>query len=79
MLSDRCLSVGVSVCATLCLVTFVYCRQMVAWFKMPLGTEAGLGSGHTVLDGKTALPHEKGHSSFMRFPPYFYIRFRRTR
>jgi len=41
MLSDRCLS--------LCLVTLVYCGQMVGWIKMPLGTE---------VDG--AVPPRKG-------------------
>ena len=28
----------------------VYCGQMAGWVKMPIGTEAGLGPGHTVLD-----------------------------
>jgi len=27
---------------------------------MPLGTEAGLGAGHIVLDGDPALPPPKG-------------------
>ena len=34
---------------------------------MPLGTEVGLGPGHTLLDGDPALSHEKGDSS-----PYFW-------
>jgi len=41
----------------------VYCGQMAGWIKMPLGTEEGLGPGHTVLDGDP----QKGHSS----PPLF--------
>jgi len=32
------------------------------WIKMPLGMEIGLGPGHIVLDGDTALPPPKGHS-----------------
>jgi len=45
---------------SLCLsVTLVYCGQTVAWIKMPLGTEVGLGPVHAVLDG-TLLPLEKG-------------------
>jgi len=46
---------------------------------MPLGTEVGLGPGVTALDGDPALPHSKEHSSFMRFPPYFYFRFPHAR
>jgi len=29
----------------------VYCGQTAGWMKMPLGTKAGLGPGHIVLDG----------------------------
>jgi len=38
---------------------------------MKLGTQVGLGPGHTVLDGDPAIPPPKGHS-----PPKFsaYIR-----
>jgi len=36
-------------------VTLVYCGEMVAWIKMPLGTEVGLGPSHTVRWGPTAL------------------------
>jgi len=43
MLSDRCLSVCLS-------VTLVYCAQMVGWIKMKLGMSVGLGPGHIVLD-----------------------------
>jgi len=48
-------------------VTFEYCDEAVGWIKMPLGTEVGLGPGHTVLDGDPGHPHGKGHSS----PPLF--------
>jgi len=55
ILSDRCLS---------CLsVTLVYCGQRVGWIKIPLGTEVGLGAGHSVLDGDPALPPRKAHST----------------
>ena len=54
MLSDRCLS---------CLsVTLVYSVQTVGWIKMKLGTEVGLGTGHSVLDGDPAASLPKGHS-----------------
>jgi len=29
----------------------MHCGQTAGWIMMPLGTEVGLGSGHTVLDG----------------------------
>ena len=45
------------------LVELVYCGQMVAWIKMPLGTEVGLGPGDIVLDGDPAPPTEREHSS----------------
>jgi len=40
----------------------VCCRQTAGWIKMELGTEVGLGPGHTVLDGDPAPPPPKGHS-----------------
>ena len=57
MLSDRCLSVCLS-------VTFVHCGQTVGRIKMKLGIQVGLGRGHIVLD--PAPPPPKGHS-----PPIF--------
>jgi len=36
-------------------------------FKMPLGTEVGLGPGHTVLDGDPARP-EMGTADPRHFP-----------
>jgi len=76
MLSDRCLSV----CLSVCLVTLVYCGQTVGWIKIPLDTEVGRtevgpGPGDNLLDGDPAASHGKAHSSFMQFPPYFYFRF----
>jgi len=47
-LSDRC-PVSLS-------VRLVYCGQMVGWIKMKLGTEVGLGPGHTMLDADPASP-----------------------
>jgi len=60
-LSDRCLSV--------LSVTLVYCGcgQTVAWIKMPLGMEVGLGPGHIVLDGDPAPLPQKG----VQQPPLF--------
>jgi len=44
-------------CLSVCLsVTLVYCGQTVAWMKMKLGTEVGIGPGHIVLDGEAAHP-----------------------
>jgi len=54
-------------CLSVCLPdTLVYCGQTVGWIKMPLGTEVGLGPGHTVLDGDSA-PSWKGAQQ----PPLF--------
>jgi len=55
MLSDRCLSVCLS-------VTLVYRDQMVGWIKMKLGMLVGLGPGHIGLDGDPAPPPPKRHS-----------------
>jgi len=33
---------------------------MVAWIKMKLGMQVGLGSGHIVLDGDTAPLLQRG-------------------
>ena len=44
MLSDRCLSVCLSVLS----VTLVYCVQTVGQIKVKLGTQVGLGPGRTV-------------------------------
>ena len=44
----------------------VYCGQMAAWIKMPLGTEVGLSLCDIVLGGDPAVPPLKGHS-----PPIF--------
>ena len=50
MLSDRCLSVCLSVPSCLS-VTFVHWDQTVGRIKMKLGGQVGLGLGHIVLDG----------------------------
>jgi len=49
------LSVSLFVCPVLS-VTLVYHRQTVEWNKMKLGTEVGLGLGHTTLYGDAAPP-----------------------
>ena len=56
MLSDRCLSVFLSVCLSCLSVMLVYCGQMAGWIKMKLGMEIGLGPSHIVLDGDPAPP-----------------------
>jgi len=40
----------------------VYCGQTVGRIKMKLGTQVGLGPGHTVSEGDPAPPPPKGHS-----------------
>jgi len=46
----------------------VYCRQTVAWIKMPLGTEVGLGLGDIVLDGDPDPPRKGAQQ-----PPNFSV------
>jgi len=36
-------------------VTLVHCGQAVRWIRMPLSMGVGIGPGHTVLDGDSAL------------------------
>ena len=43
-------------------VTLVYCGQTVGRIKTKLGTQVGLGLGHTALDVDPALHPPKGHS-----------------
>jgi len=63
MLSDRCpVCLSVLSCLPVVSVTLVHCGQTVAWIKMKLGVQVGLGPGHTVIDGDPALPPSKGHS-----------------
>jgi len=50
MLSDRCLSVCLS-------VTFVHCGQTVGRIKMKLGMHVGLGPGHIVATMWPQAPH----------------------
>jgi len=38
----------------------ICCGQMAGWIKMALGTEVGLGPGHSVLDGNPAPLPKKG-------------------
>jgi len=63
MLSDRCLPV----CLSCLSVTFVHCNQTVGRIKMKVGTQVGLGPGHTVLDGDPAPRFPKGHSRAPQF------------
>ena len=38
----------------------MHCGQTVGRIKIKLGTEVGLGPGHTMLDGDPAPPTERG-------------------
>jgi len=38
----------------------MYCDQMAAWMKMPVGTGVGIGSGHIVLHGEPVTPLKRG-------------------
>jgi len=51
-------------CPSVLSVTFVHCGQTVGRIKMKLGTQVGLGPGHTVSGGDPAPPPLKG-------PPIF--------
>jgi len=55
MPSDRCLFV----CPVLS-VMFVHCGQTVGRIKVKRGTQAGIGPGHTVLDGDPAPLQQRG-------------------
>ena len=55
MLSDRCLSVCLS-------VRFVHCGQTAGWIKVKLGTQIVLIPGHIVLDEEPASLPPEGHS-----------------
>jgi len=49
----------------------VYCGQMAAWIKMPLGTEVGLRPDGIVLDGDPApLPKKVAEPSSPIFGPF---------
>jgi len=65
MLSDRCLSVHLSVLS----VTLVYCGQTVRRIKMKLGMQVGLGPGHFVLDRDAALPPQEWGRPSSNFRP----------
>jgi len=61
MLSDRCLSVCLSVylpCLSRLLCWRIVVKRLVG--LMPLDMEVGLGPGHIVLDGDPAPPLESG-------------------
>jgi len=68
MLSDRCLSVCLSVLSCRS-VTFIHCGQTVGRIKMKLGAQVGLGPGHIVLDGDLAVPPQRGRHSPSNFQP----------
>ena len=66
MLSDRCLSVFLSVCLSCLSVMLVYCGQMAGWIKMKLGMQVGLGPSHIVFYRDPTPPPTKGAN-----PPQF--------
>jgi len=47
----------------------VFCGQVAAWIRIPLGMEVGSGPGDIALMGSQLLPHRKGHSSPLTFRP----------
>jgi len=47
----------------------VYFGQTAGSIKMPLGTEAGLGLSHNVLDEEPALPPKKRETAAPIFDP----------
>jgi len=59
MLSDRCLSVCLSVCPV-CDVGVLGPNGLTDQVKMKLGMQVGLGPGHFVLDGDPDPPPQKG-------------------
>jgi len=75
MLSDRCLSClpCLSVCLSVLSVTLVYCGQTVGWIKMKLGAQVGLGPGHIVLDGDSAISPPPKRHSLPIFAPYLLL------
>ena len=57
-------------CLSVCLsLTLVYCGQTVGWIKLKLGTQVGLGPGHSVLYGDPAPPPKRG-TALPNFRPY---------
>jgi len=48
------------VCLSCLSITLVYCGQTVGQIKMKLGTQAGLGPGHIVLDGDPYMLRPNG-------------------
>jgi len=64
MISDRCLSVCLS-------VTLVYCGQTVGCIKMPFGMEVDLGPSDFVLRGDPAPPPQRG-GGVPKFSAHFY-------
>jgi len=54
------------------ILAHVCCGQTAGRIKMSLGTEVGLGPGHTVLDGETHLPLPKG-AQLPNFRPVFIV------
>ena len=57
------------VCLSVSPLLLVYCGQTVGMIKMKLGTQVGIGLGHTVLDGDPCHHPQKGPSPPM-FGPY---------
>jgi len=74
MLSDRSLSVLSCLYCLQTTVTLVYFGQTVGCINRKLGTQLGLGPGHTVLDWDAAPLPEKGAKP----PPVFWITSERT-
>ena len=70
MISDRCHVCLFCLSCPVCNVGSLHCGQKVGGIKMKLiGTQVGLGPGHTVLDGDSA-PLPKGAQPPLIFGPY---------
>jgi len=48
---------------------FMHCGQTFGWIKLSLGTDIGLGPGHTVLDGNPAPHTERSTAAPVTFRP----------
>ena len=51
----------------------VHCGQTAGWIKIALGTEAGLGPGHIVLDGDPTSLFKNGAKLSPMFRPMSFV------
>jgi len=77
MVSDSCLSVKLSVCLSVCPAcplcdVGILWPNGFGWIKVKLGTQVGLGLGHTVLDRNPAPPPQKRSRAPGQFSAHVY-------